>query len=274
MAKNASITLVYGGLATGETCGGGRTFGAFDALQYAIDHNIAPIISNSYGNCEAILGSAFALTMQGWEQQKANTQGQTVISSSGDSGAADCDFQVTSATHGIAVDLPAAIPEVTAMGGTEFTGDADACPSGTCSGDAPPDLPYWAAALLAALTPFSSALLVYIPEMAWNDTANAQNVGGLILASGGSASAAGFFSKPTRQTGTGVPNDGRRDVLILRSMHRPIMTLIYFVRRMAINGAIVSTCTSGFRTGAGGNCDRGRRDLGGCSNVRRHRRPA
>src|SRR6202043_2213663 len=53
VAKNASITLVYAGLVSGDTCGGNRQFGAFDALTYAIDQNLAPIISNSYGNCEA-----------------------------------------------------------------------------------------------------------------------------------------------------------------------------------------------------------------------------
>src|ERR1700740_1280320 len=103
--------------------------------------------------------------MQGWIQQ-ANAQGQTVISAVGDSGAADCDFQVTSATHGIAVDLPGAIPEVTGMGGTEFNGDAEATVTGRDAGATA----YWSGT--TGGTDTISSALSYIPEMAWNDTAN------------------------------------------------------------------------------------------------------
>ncbi len=95
VAKNASITFVYVGLGTGTTCAN-RTFGAFDALQYSIDQNIAAFISNSYGLCENTNSSlgiiqADALTIQGWAQQ-ANAQGQTIVAATGDTGAADCDF--------------------------------------------------------------------------------------------------------------------------------------------------------------------------------------
>jgi hypothetical protein len=241
VAKNASIILVYAGLTSGETCSN-RQFSAFDALQYAIDQNIAPIISNSYGNCESAVGSTFAQTMRGWVQQ-ANTQGQTVVSAVGDSGAADCDFQVTTATQGIAVDMPAAIPEVTGTGGTEFFGDNGTCPNSTCTGDAPPDLPYWSGTT-GGIDTISSALS-YIPEMAWNDTSNSANTGGQILASGGGAST--FFSKPSWQTGTGVPTGIKRDVPDLALNASPDHDPYLFCSEDGSNGAIAATCTSGFR---------------------------
>src|SRR5258707_913602 len=202
VAKNASIILVYAGLTSGETCSN-RQFSAFDALQYAIDQNIAPIISNSYGNCESAVGPTFAQTMRGWIQQ-ANAQGQTVVSSSGDSGAADCDFKVTTASQGLAVDLPAAIPEVTGMGGTEFNGDAE----GTVSGGNASTTTFWNGT--SGGTDTIASALSYIPEMGWNDTSNVANTGGELRGSGGGAST--LVSKPSWQTGPGVPNDGKRDV--------------------------------------------------------------
>ena len=241
VAKNASIILVYTGLVSGDFCNAtsrSSQFGAFDALQYAIDQNLAPIISNSYGNCESAVGQPFAQTMQGWIQQ-ANAQGQTVISAVGDSGAADCDFQVTSATQGLAVDLPGAIPEVTGMGGTEFNGDAEATVTG---GDAGATT-YWSGT--TGGTDTISSALSYIPEVAWNDTANSGNSGGQILASGGGAST--FFSKPSWQTGTGVPSPDHRYVPDLALNASPIHDPYLFCSEDGANGTIVASCTSGFR---------------------------
>jgi hypothetical protein len=240
VAKNAGITLVYVGLNSRETCSGNRQFGAFDALQYAIDQNIAPVISNSYGNCEAGTGSAYAQTMRGWIQQ-ANAQGQTVISAAGDSGAADCDYQVASATQGFAVDLPAAIPEVTGMGGTEFSGDAAATVTGGNAGATS----YWSGTTGGADT--VSSALSYIPEIGWNDTAG----GGNIAASGGGASI--FFTKPSWQTGTGVPADGKRDVPDLALNASVDHDGYLFCSEDGANGAITPSCVSGFRVSSGGN---------------------
>ncbi|MGB2605526.1 MAG: S53 family peptidase, partial [Candidatus Sulfotelmatobacter sp.] len=237
VAKNAGITLVYAGLAAGDTCTN-RQFGAFDTLQYAIDQDLAPIISNSYGNCESVVGQAEADTMQGWIQQ-ANSQGQTVMSASGDSGAADCDFRVKSATQGLAVDIPAAIPEVTAMGGTEFEGDPASTSTTT----------YWTGT--TGSTDTISSALSYIPETGWNDTTNPNNTGGDILASGGGASI--FFAKPSWQTGTGVPNDGKRDLPDLALNASPDHDPYLFCSEDGPNGTVVASCTSGFRTGAGGD---------------------
>ncbi len=242
VAKNANVTLVYAGLNSGETCTS-RQYGAFDALQYAIDQNIAPVISNSYGNCEAATGSSFAQTMRGWIQQ-ANTQGQTVISAAGDSGAADCDYQVKSATQGFAVDLPAAIPEVTGMGGTEFSGDAAATVSNGNAGATT----YWSGTT-GGIDTVSSALS-YIPEIGWNDSAADIAAGGNISASGGGASI--FFTKPSWQTGTGVPADSKRDVPDLALSASVDHDGYLFCSEDGANGAITPSCVSGFRVSSGG----------------------
>jgi subtilase family serine protease len=238
IAKNAAIIFVHTGLLAGETCSK-RSFGAFNALQYAVDQNLAPVISNSYGNCEALIGSAGAQTMRGWAQQ-AGAQGQTIVSSSGDSGAADCDFHVASATQGFAVDLPAAIPEVTGAGGTEFSGDV----AGTVTG-IPPNTnasgtTYWSGTT-NSVDPISSALS-YIPETSWNDTAFDIAHSGFVSASGGGASI--YFAKPSWQAGTGVPNDAKRDVpdvaLNASADHDGYLVC-------SEDGAKVPACSSGFR---------------------------
>src|ERR1017187_7943630 len=81
----------------------------------------------------------------------------------------------------------AALPQVTGVGGTEFD-------EGSGS--------YWN----LKNTSSQASALSYIPETSWNDSA----IKGTPHASGGGASA--FFSKPSWQTGAGVPADGARDV--------------------------------------------------------------
>jgi subtilase family serine protease len=168
----------------------------FSSLVYAVDQNLAPVISISYGLCEAQFSSSDIATLTAAGQQ-ANTQGQTIVSSSGDSGPADCDFSsdpnnpVKSATHGYSVDVPASLPYVTGMGGTEFS-----------DGSATGATQYWN----GTNNGNNGSALSYIPEMAWNDTVT----DGSLAASGGGVSM--LFSKPAWQAGTGVPTDGQRDV--------------------------------------------------------------
>ena len=110
IARNATILYVY-------------SSDVMDALQYAIDQNMAPVLSMSYGQCETLTSSADAATQQSWAQQ-ANAQGMTWFAASGDSGAADCYDGTSRSPGGLAVDLPAALPEVTGVGGTQLS-DAD-----------------------------------------------------------------------------------------------------------------------------------------------------
>jgi len=155
---------------------------------YAIDNNLAPVISESFGLCEYTVGfNHLGLYHYEVEAQKGAALGITWLASSGDSGAAGCDYDVPIATQGFGVNLPASVPEVTAVGGTEFNEGS---------------LNYWS----AANGPYYGSALSYIPETSWNDTA----VSGGLAASGGGVSL--VYKKPTWQTGAGVPNDGARDV--------------------------------------------------------------
>ncbi len=192
VARNATIVYVYTGVTSGRTCAT-ASFSVWDSLQYAVSNDVAPVISTSYGACEAANGQAFAQMVRGWAQQ-ANAQGQTITAASGDTGAADCDDpSAATATMGLAVDVPASIPEVTGAGGTEFA-------------DAGSPASYWS----ATNDPNNGSALQYIPETAWNDSALEIAAGFGVAAGGGGASA--FFAKPIWQTGAGVPADGRRDV--------------------------------------------------------------
>src|SRR5271165_750906 len=168
----------------------------FTSLPYAVDQNLAPVLSISYGLCEAQFSSGDIATLTATAQQ-ANAQGQTIVASSGDSGPADCDYStdpnnpVTSATHGYAVDVPASLPYVTGMGGTEFS-----------EGDGTGATQYWN----GTNNSNNGSAISYIPEMVWNDTVT----DGSLAASGGGIST--LFAKPSWQTGAGVPADGQRDV--------------------------------------------------------------
>jgi uncharacterized protein (TIGR03437 family) len=153
------------------------------SVQYAIDQKLAPVVSVSYGNCEQETARSDIASFQQWAEQ-ANAQGMTWLAASGDNGAADCG---DSQNPGLSVDLPGSIPEVTSVGGTEFV-------EGTGT--------YWSATNNAN----GASALSYIPETTWNDSVQ----DGEPSASGGGASI--LFSKPTWQTGPGVPSDNARDV--------------------------------------------------------------
>jgi subtilase family serine protease len=230
VAKNAAILYVY--------VGSNSSLHVFDAFNFAIDNNLAPVISVSYGLCEANFNTPAGELALRQTVLQANSQGQTVIGPSGDSGAADCEAaKATSATHGLAVDIPASIPEVTALGGSEFMGDA---PNSSVNNltDAPPNLPFWAGTT-GGKDAISSAL-TYIPEMAWNDTAVSIAAMGGLSATGGGVST--MFAKPAWQNGV-TPADGQRDV--------PDISLNASPNH---DGSLVcsqGSCVSGFRNSSG-----------------------
>ncbi len=172
VAPKAAITYVFGA-------------NAFTAWTYAVNQNVAPIISISFGYCETDDAPYFLRTIA----QQANAQGITILNSSGDSGAGSCNSQggIPLSTHGKLPAFPANMPEVTGVGGTMFN-------EGTGN--------YWA----ARNDKSNGSALSYIPEAVWNESSFASG----LLAGGGGASR--FFPKPTWQTGPGVPADGARDV--------------------------------------------------------------
>ena len=177
VARNAAIDYVY-------------SQNVVTSLEYAIDQNIAPVISMSYGGCELKISSSPASTASAYRTlaQQANAEGITFMASSGDSGAASCDASGSvTASGGLSVNMPASIPEVTAVGGTTFN-------EGVVN--------YWSTTTGAN----GASATSYIPENAWNDTISRNG----LSSTGGGVSV--FYTKPSWQSAPGVPADGARDV--------------------------------------------------------------
>jgi len=159
VARNAQMVYVNAP-ATFNSSGGIVSGGVWVAWYWAVDKNLAPVISMSYGNCEFGFPYSVAGSADETELQKANSEGITFVNSTGDSGSAECDFgggggTLTStnlATQGLAVSYPASSPEVTGVGGT-------AIPLGNFGTN------YWAT---TNATDGGSALS-YVPEQTWND---------------------------------------------------------------------------------------------------------
>ena len=154
------------------------------AAMYAVDQNLAPVMTMSYGGCEPWESPGYRTIVQ-----QAAAQGITWMVASGDWGAATCDF-VSSAqqvTKGLTVAFPASIPEVTAVGGTEFDEGSGI---------------YWD----TANTVSGGSALSWIPEKVWNDSAERND----FAATGSGVSV--LFPRPFWQTGPGVPDNNGRNV--------------------------------------------------------------
>ena len=182
VAKNSTIKVVVSKSSNSSD-------GSYLSAQYIVNHNLAPVMSMSFGLCEAALGSsANSFINSLWQQAAA--QGITVFVSSGDSGAAGCDSASRSrAMQGRGVNGLCSSPYSVCVGGSEFNDTSH------------PSL-YWSTSNAPGT---QSSALSYIPEAAWNES----GTGGL-WATGGGMSA--IYAKPSWQTGTGVPADGKRDV--------------------------------------------------------------
>ena len=187
------------------------------SLTQAIDNNLAPIMSVSYGGCEKQWGTSDLNTYNLLFQQ-ANAQGITIVGPAGDSGATDCDYNAATASQGLAVDFPASSPYVTAAGGTQFNEGAGTYRSTTTGA-------------------FSGSALSYVPETVWNETGAL----GTLSAGGGGVSA--FFGKPVWQMGEGVPADGSRDV--------PDIALNSAVNHEGYLLCSSGSCTNGYRNAQG-----------------------
>jgi hypothetical protein len=225
VAKGATIDFVIS--QSTET-----TSGTDLSAVYIVDQNLAPILSESYGECELGLGTAgnqFYNTL--WQQ--ASAQGITVFISAGDAGSAGCDnFDAQSpapARYGLQVSGYASTPYNVAVGGTDFN-------------DFSNPATYWSPNNNPTT---QESALSYIPETTWNDSctnglfasigysSNAETncnnsrltpyfdvplggsggVSACTTPSGSTpGSCAGGYIKPTWQMGTGVPADGKRDI--------------------------------------------------------------
>ena len=172
---------------------------------YIIEHNLADVMSVSYGECEKNLGTAGNAFYNGlWEQAAA--QGITVVVSSGDGGSAGCDDfnNQATATHGLAVSGLAGTPFNISVGGTDFN-------------QYNRQTTYWNATNDSVT---GTSAKGYIPEFPWNE--NCSQLGltgcgpsapaGSVNIVAGSGGASTVYAKPKWQMGvTGVPNDNHRD---------------------------------------------------------------
>ena len=241
------------------------TFGIDLSAIYIIDNNIAPILTESFGSCEASLGTAgeqFYIKL--WQQ--ASAQGITVILSSGDSGSAACDPAATPAnqdvaTQGLNVSGLASTAYNVAIGGTDFQNGV--VPS-----------PFWNTTNGTSGTLTQVSAKSYIPESTWNDSCaatatagnlalatctattinannnpNSQNFGiDLVAAGGGPSSFTTLNPKPIWQMGTtGNPADNVRDI-----------PDISFFAGNGFNGSFYVICQQDANTGTGSStssCD-------------------
>lgn len=213
------------------------TSGVDLAAQYLVNNNLADILSESYGACEAELltsGNSFYKNL--WQQAAA--QGITVVVATGDNGSAACEDPTSASASetnygGVGVSGIASTPYNVAVGGTDFN---DASSTGS----------YWSSTNYTDSTTGQKHIsaLGYIPETTWNDSCahsatstsltscagvtstDSSTYGTLQLwagsggpsncatstVSGSNINCTAGYSKPSWQTGTGVPNDGVRDI--------------------------------------------------------------
>ena len=199
---------------------------------YIVDQNLAPIMSESYGECELGIGTAGNQFYNALWQQ-ASAEGITVFISAGDGGSAGCDnFDLSPpapARYGLQVSGYASTPYNVAVGGTDFN---ELDNPGT----------YWNTTNNPTTL---QSVKSYIPETTWNDSCtnylfgtvgfsndpetncnNSQlvNAVDIVSGSGGAskctnpsgntpASCAGGYSRPSWQTGSGTfSTDGKRDI--------------------------------------------------------------
>jgi pseudomonalisin len=180
VAKNATIKFV-------PIASTNSSDGVFLSAQYIVNHNVAPVLSVSFGLCEAAFGtSGNAFINSLWQQAAA--QGQTVFVSSGDSGAAGCNGGSSSRGSVRGVNALCSSPYSVCVGGTQF---ADTANPGF----------YWSASNNGTT---QGSALSYIPEVVWNES------GSGLWSGGGGVSL--VYTKPTWQSAPGVPADGMRDV--------------------------------------------------------------
>ena len=166
---------------------------------YAVENNLADIITLSYGGCETSNGTSGTYFYNAiWEQAAA--QGQSAFISSGDSGAAGCSSSSAATGPAYGVNALGSSAYNVAVGGSMFV---DYGPS-----------QYWGAGVPAPAPAgynFATATS-YVPEAAWNEGAltttllntasTAPVTGSGIVGTGGGISI--YTARPSWQTGSGI----------------------------------------------------------------------
>jgi subtilase family serine protease len=209
VAPDAAIELA--------TCADTTTeFGGDIAAQNLLNAKTPPpILSVSYGYCEAYLGPAGNALYNGlWEQ--AATEGVSVYVAAGDWAAAVCDAGEPYSATGIDVSGFASTPYDVAVGGTDTSDYVD----GTIG-------TYWS----SKNGKYDKSVLSYLPEMTWNDSCagsvlyefydyssgaafcNSATGANFLDVTAGSGGPSFVYSKPSWQSGVyGIQSDGWRDL--------------------------------------------------------------
>lgn len=223
IAPGATIYFVYSG--------SNNSASVNDSIEYAVDNDIAPIISTSYGGCETeYTPSEYAAENGVFEQ--AASQGQTVIAAAGDDGSTDCygvSGLSTAQQQALAVDFPASSQYVTAMGGTEFSA------ANVASGSS-----YWTAANGSDVI---SSAQSYIPEQIWND--DSSSIG---ISAGGGGPSVLNTTRPSWQTGVpGIPSGSTRLVPDISLDASPNNAGYLYCSSDSQSTGITGSCSNGFR---------------------------
>lgn len=229
VARNATIDLV---VSQDEA-----TFGTDLSAEFIIDNNLAPVMSESFGQCELFLGGAGNAFQNSLFMQGA-AEGVTVAISTGDNGSTGCLLNPPNSdspnTFGLGVNGIASTPFNVAVGGTDFNQINNATA-------------FWNSSNTSGTQGSAKG---HIPETTWNDSCTNESLGtdfgfssnqetncnnpaiGSVLpfeqlngGSGGvstcttptgsaetTSQCAGGYAKPSWQVGPGVPADGKRDI--------------------------------------------------------------
>jgi subtilase family serine protease len=158
------------------------------AMAYNINTLHDPIMTVSFGSCEAQNGSAETEYLNS-EFETAASEGISTFVSAGDSGVAGCDTPFSPVTANetpqvASINVLCSSGYVTCVGGTEFN-------------DATNPSLYWSA---SNSNPGYESALSYIPEGAWNESSVLGANGEYQVAAGGGGVSA-FIAKPSWQTG-------------------------------------------------------------------------
>lgn len=228
--SEAALDAEWSGAAAPDTaielasCADTLVFGGLIALQNLVNSATPPpVVSVSYGECEAENGSAANASYVSTYQQAAS-EGVSVFVSAGDEGAASCDADEVYATHGIAVSGFASTPYNVAVGGTDF-GDTYASMTG-----GPPVSAYWNSSNSSTF----GSVISYLPEIPWNDSCASELIFSLqeytqaygstgfcnsttggedyLNTASGSGGPSTYSAKPSWQSLVGNPGDGQRDL--------------------------------------------------------------
>ena len=206
----------------------------YSGIERAISDDTVNIFSLSFGNCEQQMSTSDNQQINGWWEQAA-AEGIAVTVSAGDSGSAGCDNEnsETVASQGLAVSGFASTPYNIAVGGTDYYPLINSYSSYVSTSEG------------SSATYYRTAEK-YIPESTWNDSTTdygfinsnvpesgyyeGTNLANIVAGSGGASNCStntsvdesngsvkegtctSGYSKPSWQTGTGVPADGERDI--------------------------------------------------------------